>query len=69
VIDEGVVLKSLLHEVMPASIVGGGRVEDDVHQLVDIEDDGRLKMEADDDCVFVGRRGGRDDLRGRGQRR
>jgi hypothetical protein len=44
-------------------------VEDDVHQLVDIEDRDRLKMEVGDDCVFVGQRGGGDDLRGRGWRR
>jgi hypothetical protein len=56
------VLKSLLHEVTPAIIVGGGRVEDDVHQLADILDHGRLNVEAGDDSVFVGRRGGGDDL-------
>jgi hypothetical protein len=43
VLDEGVALKSLLHEVTPADVVGGG-VEDDVHQLVDIEDRSRLKV-------------------------
>jgi hypothetical protein len=32
-LDQGVALWSLLHEVMPASVVGGGGVEDDVHQL------------------------------------
>jgi hypothetical protein len=69
VIDEGVTLKKLLHEVTPAGVVGGGGVEDDVHQLADIEDRGRLKMEVGDDRVFVGRRGGGDDLRGRGWRR
>jgi hypothetical protein len=55
-IDEGVVLNSLLHEVTPAGIVGGGGVKDDVHQLVDIEDRGRLKMEVSNDRVFVGQK-------------
>jgi hypothetical protein len=32
-LDQGVALWSLLHEVMPAGVVGGGGVEDDVHQL------------------------------------
>jgi hypothetical protein len=66
--DEGVALKNLLHEVTPASVVGGV-VEDDVHQLADTEDCGRLKVEVGDDRVFVGRRGGGDEVRGRGQRR
>jgi hypothetical protein len=68
VLDEGVALEGLLHKVTPAGIVGGG-VEYDVHQLVDIEDRSRLKMKAGDDGVFVGRRGGRNDLRGRGHGR
>jgi hypothetical protein len=66
--DEGVALKNLLHEVTPAGVVGGV-VEDDVHQLADTEDCGRLKVEVGDDRVFVGRRGGGDEVRGRGQRR
>jgi hypothetical protein len=53
VLDEGVALKSLLHEVTPAGVVCGG-VEDDVHQLTDIEDRSRLKVKAGDDGVFVG---------------
>jgi hypothetical protein len=57
VCDEGVALKSLLHEVTPAGVVGG--VEDNVHQLADIEDRGCLKVKADDNRVFVGRRGGK----------
>jgi hypothetical protein len=52
VIDEGVALKSLLHKVTPAGVVGGG-VKDDVYQLADIEDLGRLKMEAGNDRVFI----------------
>jgi hypothetical protein len=66
VFDEGVALKSLLHEVTPVGVVGGG-VADDVHKLADIEDCGRLKVEAGDDRVFVGRRGSGDELRGRGR--
>jgi hypothetical protein len=52
VIDEGVARKSLLHKVTPAGVVGGG-VKDDVYQLADIEDLGRLKMEAGNDRVFI----------------
>jgi hypothetical protein len=52
VLDEGVALESLLHEVTPAGIVGGG-VEDNVHQLVDVEDHSHLKVKVGDDCVFV----------------
>jgi hypothetical protein len=44
VLDEDVAFKSLPHEVTPAGVVGGG-VEDDVHQLTDIEDRSRLKGE------------------------
>jgi hypothetical protein len=65
--DEGVALESLLHEVIPAGVVGG--VEDDAHQLTDIEDRSRLKVKTGDDCVFIGRRSGMDDLRGRGHDR
>jgi hypothetical protein len=39
---------------MPAGVVGGGGVEDDVHQLVDVEHYNRLKVKSDDDHVFVG---------------
>jgi hypothetical protein len=42
VLDKGVALKSLLHEVTPAGVVGGG-VKDDVHQLADIKD--RIRRE------------------------
>jgi hypothetical protein len=45
VLDEDVAFKSLPHEVTPAGVVGGGGVEDDVHQLADIEDRSRLKGE------------------------
>jgi hypothetical protein len=55
-------------DIKPADVVGGG-VKDDVHQLVDVEHCGRLKVKSSDDCVFVGRRGSGDKLRGRGQRR
>jgi hypothetical protein len=60
----------LLHEITPASVVGGG-IEDDVYQLADVEHCGRLKVKSDDDRVFIGRRGGGDELRGRdrGRRR
>jgi hypothetical protein len=67
-LDEGVALKSLLNEVTPAGVLGGG-VEDDVHQLADIEDRSHLKVKAGDDCVCVERRDGGDDLRGRGRGR
>jgi hypothetical protein len=60
--DEGVALKSLLHELTPGGIVGGGGVKDNVHQLANIEDRDRLKVEAGDDRVFVGRRGGGEEL-------
>jgi hypothetical protein len=49
---------------MPAGVVGGG-VEDDVHQLADIEYCSRLKAKSGDDRVFVGRRGGGDEMRGK----
>jgi hypothetical protein len=52
----------MLHEITPAGIVGGGGVEDDVHQLVDVEHCGRLKVKSGDDRVFVARRGGGDEL-------
>jgi hypothetical protein len=60
----------LLHEITPASVVGGG-IEDDVYQLADVEHCGRLKVKSDDDRVFIGRRDGGDELRGRdrGRRR
>jgi hypothetical protein len=45
---------------MPAGVVGGG-VEDDVHQLVDVEHCSCLKVKYGDDRVFVGRRGGGDE--------
>jgi hypothetical protein len=48
---------------MLANVVGG--VEDDVHQLVDVEHCGRPKVKSGDDRVFVGRRGGGDEVRGR----
>jgi hypothetical protein len=51
---------------MSEDVVGGG-VEDDVHQLADVEHCGRLKVKSDDDRVFVGRRSGGDERRGRGQ--
>jgi hypothetical protein len=54
VCDEGVALESLLHEVTLAGIVGGGGVEDDVHQLANIEDHNRLKVKTGDDYVFMG---------------
>jgi hypothetical protein len=47
---------------MPADIVGGGEVGDDVHPLADVEHYGRLKVKSGDDRVFVGRRGGGDEL-------
>jgi hypothetical protein len=59
----------MLHEITPADIVGGGGVEDDVHQLVDVDHYGRLKVKSGDDRVFIGRRGGRDEQRGRGWER
>jgi hypothetical protein len=65
VLDQGVALSSLLHEITPASVVGGGGVEDDVHQLADVEHCSRLKVKSGDDRVFVGRRSGGDELRGR----
>jgi hypothetical protein len=47
---------------MLAGVVGGGGVKDDVHQLADAEHCGRLKVKYGDDRVFVGRRGGGDEL-------
>jgi hypothetical protein len=67
VLDQGVALYSLLHEITPAGVVGG--VEDDVHQLANVEHCGRLKVKSGDKRVFVGRRGGEDELRGRSQGR
>jgi hypothetical protein len=67
-LDEGTALESLLHKITPAGVVGGG-VEGDVHQLADIEGRSCLKVKAGDDSIFVGRRGGGDDLRGRGRSR
>jgi hypothetical protein len=46
---------------MPAGVVGGG-VEDDVHHLADIGYFGCLKVKSGDDRVFVGQRGGGDEL-------
>jgi hypothetical protein len=69
VLDQGVALYSLLHEITPAGVVGGGGVKDDVHQLVDVEHYSRLKVKSSDDRVFVGRRGGGDELRGCGRGR
>jgi hypothetical protein len=46
---------------MPVGIVGGGGVEDDVHQLADVEHCDRLKVKSGDDRVFVGRRGSGDE--------
>jgi hypothetical protein len=54
VVDEGITLKCLLHEVMLAGVVGGGGVKDDVHQPTDIEDHNRLKVESGDNRVFIG---------------
>jgi hypothetical protein len=56
--------------IMPAGVVGGGGVEDDVHQLVDVEHCSRLKVKSSDDRVFIGHRGGGDELLGhsRGRR-
>jgi hypothetical protein len=62
VLDEGIALEGLLHKITPADIVGAGGVDDDVHQLADIENRSRLKVKAGDDSIFVGRRGGGDDL-------
>jgi hypothetical protein len=59
----------LLYEIMPAGIVGGEGVKDDVHQLADVEYCGHLKVKSGDDGVFVGQRGGGDERRGRGQGR
>jgi hypothetical protein len=53
---------------MLAGVVGGG-VEEDVHQLTDVEHYGRMKVKSGDDYVFVGQRGGGDKLRGRGRGR
>jgi hypothetical protein len=64
VLDQGVALYSLLREITPAGVLGGG-VEDDVLQLADVEHCNRLKVKSGDDRVFVGRRGGGDELRGR----
>jgi hypothetical protein len=37
--------------------------------LVDVDHYGRLKVKSGDDHVFIGRRGGRDEQRGRGWER
>jgi hypothetical protein len=58
----------MLHEITPAGVVGGG-VEDDVQQLADVEHCGRLKVKSGDDRVFVGQKGGGDELRGYDRRR
>jgi hypothetical protein len=34
--------------IMPAGIAGGGGVEDDVHQLADVEHYSRLKVKSGD---------------------
>jgi hypothetical protein len=47
---------------MPTGVVGGERVEDDVHQLADVEHCGRLKVKFGDDPVFVGQIGSEDEL-------
>jgi hypothetical protein len=58
-------LESLLYEIMPAGVVGGG-VKDDVHQLADVVYYGRLKVKSGDDRVFIGRRGSGDERWGHG---
>jgi hypothetical protein len=52
----------MFHEITLAGVVGGGVVEDDIHQLADVEQCGCLKVKSGDDHVFVGRRGGGDEL-------
>jgi hypothetical protein len=59
-LDQGIALESLLHEITPAGVVGGGGVEGDVHQLADVEHCGRLKVKSGDYRVFVGQRSGGD---------
>jgi hypothetical protein len=44
----------MFHEITPAGVVGGGGVEDDVHQLADIKDRSSLKVKVVDDSIFVG---------------
>jgi hypothetical protein len=39
---------------MPADVVGGGGLEDDIHQLADVEHYSHLKVKSDDDRVFIG---------------
>jgi hypothetical protein len=58
----------MLHEITLAGVIGRG-VEDDVHQLADVEHYSRLKVKFGDDRVFIGRRGDGDELRGRGRGR
>jgi hypothetical protein len=53
-LDEGIALEGLLHKITPAGVVGGGGVEDDVHQLADIKDRSSLKVKVVDDSIFVG---------------
>jgi hypothetical protein len=59
VVEEGVALEDHHHQVTPAGVGGGGRVEDDVHEGADVEDGRCLEVKTGDDSLLIGRRGRR----------
>jgi hypothetical protein len=59
VVEEGVALEDHHHQVTPAGVVGGGGVEDDVHEGTDVEDGRCLEVKTGDDGLLIGGRGQR----------
>jgi hypothetical protein len=55
-VEEGVALEDHHHQVTPAG-VGGGGVEDDVHEGADVEDSRCLEVKTGDDSLLIGGRG------------
>jgi hypothetical protein len=66
VVEEGVALEDHHHQVTPAGVGGGARVEDDVHDGTDVEDGRCLEVKTGNDSLLIGRRSRR---RVRGTRR
>jgi hypothetical protein len=56
VVEEGVALEDHHHQVTPAGVVGGGGVEDDVHEGTDVEDGRCLEVKTGDDGLLIGGR-------------
>jgi hypothetical protein len=56
VVEEGVALEDHHHQVTLARVGGGGRVEDDVHEGADVENDRCLEVKTGDDGLLIGGR-------------